>query len=135
MTEYAIVIVRLSEEDGGGYLGYAPDLPGCMSDGATMAEAAANAEAALAEWLDGAKSLGHAIPMPGDAARRAGDRERKLVAALQAYVDYSQSADRKIRDLERKLSELIAVLKDEAGRPRIDLPRTDVAAPVRRRPH
>lgn len=135
MTEYPIVIVRLSEEDGGGYLGYAPDLPGCMSDGATITEAATNAEAALAEWLEGAASLGHAIPLPGEAARRAGERERKLVDALQAYVDYSQSADRKISGLERRLSELIAVLKDEAGRPRIDLPRTDVAAPARRRPH
>jgi hypothetical protein len=30
---YTIVIGRLSVEDGGGYLAYVPDLPGCMSDG------------------------------------------------------------------------------------------------------
>ncbi len=37
--EYAIHIERLAESDGGGYLATVPDLPGCMSDGATPEEA------------------------------------------------------------------------------------------------
>ena len=51
-TDYPIVIVPLSAENGGGWLGFAPDLPGCMSDGETRAEAGANATDAISEWLD-----------------------------------------------------------------------------------
>jgi len=36
--EYAVHIERLAESDGG-YLAVVPDLPGCMSDGATPEEA------------------------------------------------------------------------------------------------
>jgi len=38
--DYSIVIAPLSAEDGGGYLATVPDLPGCMSDGASREEAA-----------------------------------------------------------------------------------------------
>ena len=48
---YAIVITKLSEEDGGGFLGLVPDLPGCMSDGATEEEALANIQDAIREYL------------------------------------------------------------------------------------
>lgn len=30
---YRIVVQPLPAEDGGGYLAYVPDLPGCMADG------------------------------------------------------------------------------------------------------
>lgn len=49
--EYAIVIEPLSAEDGGGYLATVPELPGCMSDGATEAEARDNVRDAIAAWL------------------------------------------------------------------------------------
>jgi len=35
---YKIKIIKLTEEDGGGYLAYVPELPGCMSDGETLEE-------------------------------------------------------------------------------------------------
>jgi antitoxin HicB len=41
----------LTPEDGDGYLIEFPDLPGCMSDGATVAEAIANGGDARAAWL------------------------------------------------------------------------------------
>ena len=50
--DYTVLIVPLSEEDGVGFVATVPELPGCMSDGATRAEAAANVEDAIAEWLD-----------------------------------------------------------------------------------
>ena len=46
--EFGVVIEPLSDEDGGGYLAYVPDLPGCVSDGATKNEALANVQDALA---------------------------------------------------------------------------------------
>lgn len=67
MIDYPITIVPLSEEDGGGYLGQALDLPGCMSDGETEAEALANTKQAVAEWIEECKALGRRIPEPGSA--------------------------------------------------------------------
>ncbi|MEO6635815.1 MAG: type II toxin-antitoxin system HicB family antitoxin [Allosphingosinicella sp.] len=62
--DYKVVIEPLSEEDGGGFLATVPELPGCMSDGATRAEALANVEDAIATWLHCARKAGQAIPEP-----------------------------------------------------------------------
>ena len=62
--DYAVVIKPLPEEDGGGFVAIVPDLLGCESDGATRAEAAANAEDAVAAWLEGAATLGRDLPVP-----------------------------------------------------------------------
>ena len=39
---YSHIISQIPKEEGGGFLVTFPDLPGCMSDGATEAEAVAN---------------------------------------------------------------------------------------------
>jgi antitoxin HicB len=39
--DYPVIIERMDPEDGSGFVAYAPDLLGCMSDGETYAEAAA----------------------------------------------------------------------------------------------
>lgn len=41
-----------------------PELPGCMADGQTYAEAVANAETVISEWIDTAHELGRPIPEP-----------------------------------------------------------------------
>ena len=61
---YKVMIEPLSEEDGGGYLATVPELPGCMSDGETRAEALANVEDAIATWLHCARKHGDPIPAP-----------------------------------------------------------------------
>ena len=48
--DYAIIVSRLPEEDGGGYLASFPDLPGCISDGETPEEAIEEARDAFAAW-------------------------------------------------------------------------------------
>lgn len=62
--EYSIIVERLSEEDGGGFLATVPDLPGCMSDGATQAEAVENVQDAILEWQQQALAMGRPIPIP-----------------------------------------------------------------------
>ena len=41
-----------------------PELPGCMADGQTYAEAVANAEVIIDEWIEIARKLGRPIPEP-----------------------------------------------------------------------
>jgi predicted RNase H-like HicB family nuclease len=61
---YKIVIEPLSQADGGGFLATVPELPGCMSDGETPAEALSNVEDAIATWIHAARKMGRAIPQP-----------------------------------------------------------------------
>jgi antitoxin HicB len=65
--DYPIVISPLSDEDGGGFVGVAPDLLGCMSDGETPEEALANTQQAVREWIETATRRGMEVPPPGTA--------------------------------------------------------------------
>lgn len=69
--EYAVIVSPLSSEDGGGFLATVPDLPGCMSDGETPAEAIENVQDAIEEWLDLARKLGRDIPPPSQVSQLA----------------------------------------------------------------
>ena len=57
MTEHPKyeVILYWSQEDGA-FLAEVPELPGCMADGATYAEAVANVEVIIQEWIETAKA-------------------------------------------------------------------------------
>ena len=41
-----------------------PELPGCMADGATAAEALENVEKIIDEWIETATQFGRKIPEP-----------------------------------------------------------------------
>ena len=66
---YSILIEPLSEENGGGFIPTVPDLPGCMSDGETAAEAVTNVQGALKCWLEAAQDLNRTYP-EGSTPRR-----------------------------------------------------------------
>jgi len=55
------VIIYWSHEDEA-FVAEVPELPGCMADGASYAEALAAAEVVIREWIETAKSLGRPIP-------------------------------------------------------------------------
>lgn len=61
---YAHVISKLPKEDGGGFLITFPDLPGCLSDGVTEAEAVANGKDAFKTWVSARKDANKEIPAP-----------------------------------------------------------------------
>jgi len=62
--DYPFQVRPLTEEEGGGYLIEFPDLPGCLSDGATIEEAIANGADALQSWIATAREFGDPIPPP-----------------------------------------------------------------------
>ncbi|WIG59575.1 MAG: hypothetical protein OJF49_002322 [Ktedonobacterales bacterium] len=41
-----------------------PELPGCFADGVTPAEAIANAQIIISEWIDTAHKYGQPVPEP-----------------------------------------------------------------------
>ena len=62
MSKYEIIIYW-SEVDNA-YITEVPELAGCVADGKTYAESLSNAEVIISEWIETARSLGRAIPVP-----------------------------------------------------------------------
>jgi predicted RNase H-like HicB family nuclease len=58
--KYEVIIYWSREDDA--FVAEVPELPGCAADGATYAEALANAEVVIREWIETAKELGRPIP-------------------------------------------------------------------------
>jgi predicted RNase H-like HicB family nuclease len=57
------LIIYWSKEDNS-FVVEVPELPGCIADGQTYAEAVANAETIIDEWIQTARKLGLPIPEP-----------------------------------------------------------------------
>lgn len=57
------VIIYWSEDDQA-FIAEVPELPGCMADGPTKAEALAAADRVAEQWIETAKQLGRPIPEP-----------------------------------------------------------------------
>ena len=62
MTHYPLEIFWSEEDEG--FIAEAPDLPGCSAWGATEANAAREAQRAVAAWLESATAAGREIPEP-----------------------------------------------------------------------
>lgn len=63
-TEYPVTVRPLPQADGGGFVALVPDLPGCMSDGATPQEALSNVQDAIECWIEAANEMGRPVPPP-----------------------------------------------------------------------
>jgi len=66
--DYPFTMHRLPEDEGGGYLIEFPDLPGCMSDGATPEEALRNGADAVRCWIEAMREARRPVPCPSKAA-------------------------------------------------------------------
>jgi predicted RNase H-like HicB family nuclease len=61
-TRYELIIYWSNDDDS--FIVEVPELPGCMADGQTYADAVANAEVVIDEWIETARKLGRLIPEP-----------------------------------------------------------------------
>lgn len=61
-NRYEIIIFWSDEDDV--FVADVPELHGCMAHGATQSEALANAQDAMAFWIDTARDVGRSIPEP-----------------------------------------------------------------------
>jgi predicted RNase H-like HicB family nuclease len=98
MARYYPAIV---EADDDGFSVFFPDVPGCTSGGATLQEAAVNAEEALQAHLDLAAEHGEALPelLPLDDA--AADPDIVVVSRLVVRGDVGGKPTRKSSQRER----------------------------------
>ena len=106
--DYPIVITPLSEEDGGGYLGFAPDLQGCYSDGETQEEALRNTADAIEEWIDAYRSDDpkRELPKPGWAGRRMHAEQEKMAAVIRDLTNANELIDDKLEYLATRIEEI-----------------------------
>ena len=82
---YPFTIRRLTEEDGGGFAIEYPDLPGCLSDGATPEEALKHGADAVKAYLLSCVKHGDPIPKSAEASGQWRQRvPRSLHARLAA---------------------------------------------------
>ena len=61
-VRYELIIYWSGEDEA--FIAEVPELPGCMADGATYAEAVANAEVIIREWIETAVEEGREVPQP-----------------------------------------------------------------------
>ena len=64
MPDYKYEVILYWSEEDQAFIAEVPELAGCAADGATYAEALANVERVIAEWIETARELGRTIPQP-----------------------------------------------------------------------
>ena len=62
MIKYEVIIYWSDEDDA--FVAEAPELAGCMADGATYQEALSNLEVVIQEWIETAQELSRPVPEP-----------------------------------------------------------------------
>ena len=63
-------IVTYWSDDDNAFIAEIPDLPGCLADGPTEAEARDNIRVIAQEWINRARYIGRDIPKPSAATRQ-----------------------------------------------------------------
>jgi predicted RNase H-like HicB family nuclease len=61
-TRYELIIYWSKDDES--FIVEVPELPGCMADGQTYAEAVVNAQDVIDEWIETARKLERPIPEP-----------------------------------------------------------------------
>lgn len=83
---YPCTVRHLTADEGGGFLISFPDLPGCMSDGDSMAEAKKNAADVVAGYVASCRKHNDPIPEPGSGGPASGKFLARLPKSLHAAL-------------------------------------------------
>lgn len=103
---YTMVVRELAEEEGGGFLAYAPDLHGCMADGETAEAAIADLRNAIEEWIEEAERLGRRVPAPGEAAEQARRERANIKDLLEAQQKLLKTQDELITGQRQEMARI-----------------------------
>ena len=83
---YNIVFRHVKDDSGAYYFATVQELDGCMSDGETIEEAAANIWEAMEGWIETKLEAGFSIPTPLSAERYSGKFVVRLPKTLHARL-------------------------------------------------
>jgi antitoxin HicB len=86
LERYRFTVRPMTEEEGTGYVVEFPDLPLCMSDGATVEEAITNGRDALKCCLLTMKEFGDPVPKPGSANAASGQFRLRVPKTVHARL-------------------------------------------------
>ena len=86
LDQYRFTVRPMTDEEGKGYLIEFPDVPLCMSDGATVEEAIVNGRDALKCCLLTMKEFGDPIPQPGSAGVASGQFRLRVPKTVHARL-------------------------------------------------
>jgi antitoxin HicB len=86
LEQYRFTVRPMTADEGTGYLIDFPDVPLCMSDGATVEEAIANGRDALKCCLLTMKEFGDPIPKPGSAEASSGQFRLRVPKTMHARL-------------------------------------------------
>ena len=63
-SEYRYEVIIYWSDVDQAFIAEVPELPGCAADGESYAEAVANVQVVIREWIETARELGREIPEP-----------------------------------------------------------------------
>lgn len=109
---------RVVKQRGGRYLVEFPQLPGCLTEGATVAEALNNAREALSGWLFVAIKHGDAVPR---CRARRGRAFHRIVPDLDVRVALAILSARKRRGLTQQQAAAALGISQQAYR-KLEIP-------------
>jgi antitoxin HicB len=109
---------RIAKQRGGGYLVEFPELTGCLTEGATVAEALRNAREALSGWLFVA--IRHGDEVPARRVRR-GRTFHRVAPELDVRIALAILSARKRRGLTQQQAAAALGISQQAYR-RLEMP-------------
>jgi antitoxin HicB len=86
LDQYRFTVRPMTADEGAGYLIEFPDVPLCMSDGATVEEAIVNGRDALQCCLLTMKEFGDPIPKPGSSGVASGQFRLRVPKTIHARL-------------------------------------------------
>ena len=116
MLGYPMIVMPLSAEDGGGFEAIFPDLPDCACAGDTPEAAVSGAMACLAEWMRAMAESGVEVPAPFCATDALARRDEQLLGALRTVMDYAETVEGRISQLEAQVHEALDSNGDDWAR-------------------
>ena len=103
LDAYRFTVRPLTRAEGGGFLVEYPDIPGCMSDGATVEEAIAHGKEALRDTIAVFREVGRKPPHP---AQEAAQWRQRLPRTL--YANLTRQAENEGVSINSLVTAIIA---------------------------
>jgi predicted RNase H-like HicB family nuclease len=119
---YPMVVYAVAEEEGGGFVAFAPDLLGCVGDGDTAELAIADLRSAILEWIDEAVSQKRDVPAPGAAAAKLNEERKEIKDILDNQVEIIKAQDALIASYRAQIDRLREVSVLLESRQRVSKP-------------